>query len=93
MFIRVCGGRKKSEKFVSTKGTVTVTIGETAVEVAVKDNESASDIAKAIADAIKGNKDLNETYTASADGDKVVISATNNITAPTVSADFAQPTE
>ncbi|MCI5502069.1 MAG: PEGA domain-containing protein, partial [Lachnospiraceae bacterium] len=25
MFIRVCGGRKKSEKFVSTKGSVTVT--------------------------------------------------------------------
>ncbi|MCI5501463.1 MAG: PEGA domain-containing protein, partial [Lachnospiraceae bacterium] len=35
MFIRVCGGRKKSEKFVSTKGTITITSNVTGASIKV----------------------------------------------------------
>ncbi|MCI5500592.1 MAG: hypothetical protein MR409_01545 [Lachnospiraceae bacterium] len=35
MFIRVCGGRKKSEKFVSTKGTITITSNISGVGIKV----------------------------------------------------------
>ena len=37
MFIRVCGGRKKSEKFVSTKGTISVTTNITGAAVEILD--------------------------------------------------------
>ncbi|MCI5502073.1 MAG: PEGA domain-containing protein [Lachnospiraceae bacterium] len=37
MFIRVCGGRKKSEKFVSTKGTISVTTNITGAAVEIYD--------------------------------------------------------
>ncbi|MCI5500723.1 MAG: PEGA domain-containing protein [Lachnospiraceae bacterium] len=35
MFIRVCGGRKKSEKFVSTKGTITISSNVTGASIKV----------------------------------------------------------
>ena len=37
MFIRVCGGRKKTEKFVSTKGTISVTTNITGASITVMD--------------------------------------------------------
>ena len=35
MFIRASGGRKKSEKFVSTKGTITITSNVTGASIKV----------------------------------------------------------
>ena len=44
MFIRVCGGRKKSEKFVSTKGTISVTTNVSGASITIKDITSGSSI-------------------------------------------------
>ena len=37
MFIRICGGRKKSEKFVSTKGTISVTTNISGASITIMD--------------------------------------------------------
>ncbi|MCI5501818.1 MAG: carboxypeptidase-like regulatory domain-containing protein [Lachnospiraceae bacterium] len=51
MFIRACGGRKKSEKFVSTKGTISVTtnISGASIKITSGASTSASVVAEGVA--------------------------------------------
>ena len=56
MFIRVCGGRKKSEKFVSTEGTISVTTNISGASIKITSTTSGS--SAVVDDAFK-----DKTYT------------------------------